>query len=286
LSIKFKYFFDSITSTLTYIVYDESSKDAVIIDPVMNLNWAAGEISYESVELVENFIEVNNLNAQYILETHIHADHLSGSAELKKRLPGLKIAIGENVTKVQEHFSKVFNVENVDTKGSQFDHLFQDGESFKVGSIEIKVISTPGHTPACCSFLIVDNLFVGDVIFMPDSGTGRCDFPGASAKEMYHSIDKKLYQLPDDTKVFVGHDYQPNGRVLKFETTIMDQKKNNIHLRAETKEDEFVGFRKSRDVTLRPPKLLLPSIQINMNGGNLPEAEGNGVSYLKVPCTY
>ena len=219
----------------------------------------------------------------YVLETHAHADHLTGAAELKKRYPEAKIGVGKNITAVQDVFASMYNLKDFNTNGIQFDILMDEDTPIKAGSIEIKTLFTPGHTPACSSYLIEDRVFTGDAIFMPDMGTGRCDFPKGSAVDLYNSIHEKLYKLPDETRVFVGHDYQPGGRELAYETTIAEQKKNNIQLKEETSLEEFVKFRTERDKTLAAPRLLLPSIQVNIDAGHLPEEEDNGMKYLKIP---
>lgn len=280
---KLETFFDESTYTLTYVLYSEKTKDAIIIDPVLDYDPAASRVSDESITKVINFIKKNDLNVHYILETHAHADHLTGAAELKKRLEGVKIAIGKNITKVQELFSGVFNLKDLNINGIQFDVLLNEEDFLKAGDIEISTIFTPGHTPACSSYLIDDMLFTGDALFMPDYGTGRCDFPAGSAKDLYHSIHEKLYQLPDTTRVLTGHDYQPNGRQLEYESTIGENKKNNIQLKESTTEEEFIKFRTTRDATLSAPRLLLPSIQVNIDAGKLPTAEENGTQYLKIP---
>ncbi len=278
-----KHFFDPETYTLTYIVFDDVTKDAVIIDPVLNYDSAASKVSYESVDALLDFVSTKKLNIHYILETHAHADHLTGASEIKKRMPQVKVGIGKNITKVQEVFKDVFNLENLNTQGLQFDILLDEATPLIAGTIEIKTIFTPGHTPACSSYLIGKNLFTGDALFMPDSGTGRCDFPAGSAEDLYHSIHNKLYELPDETKVYTGHDYQPNGRELEFVSTIGNQKKANIQLRAETTQDEYIKFRTERDQKLEAPKLLLQSVQYNIDAGNLPKPESNGTSYFKLP---
>lgn len=281
--LQVKEFFDVITYTLTYVVFDEISKDAIVIDPVWDYDQAASKVSTESVEKVVTYLEKQGLNLHYILETHAHADHLTGAIEIKKRIPSAKVAIGKNITKVQNAFKEIFNLKDFNTSGVQFDILLNEGQVLEAGSIKIKTIFTPGHTPACSSYLIDNMVFTGDALFMPDFGTGRCDFPMGSAKDLYHSVHNKLYKLPGTTKVYTGHDYQPNGRDLKFVSTIDEHKKRNIQLKEETSEEEFIEFRTKRDAKLSAPKLLLPSIQINIDGGNLPEVEDNGVPYLKMP---
>lgn len=283
--MEIKTLFDPATFTLTYIVFDSQTKDAVIIDPVLDFDPASGKTSLQSVEKVMQFVVEKSLTVHYILETHAHADHLSGAHELVTRfLPKAKIAIGEGIREVQEVFKKVFNFPvSFKVDGSQFHQLFRDGEEVSAGSLRFKVIFTPGHTPACVSYLFEGCVFTGDAIFMPDSGTGRCDFPKGDARVLYHSISEKLYKLPDNTRMFVGHDYQPNGRALAFETTIGEQKQSNIQLTKTTTESDFVAFRSKRDATLSAPKLLLPSIQVNIAAGEFPVPESNGQSYLKIP---
>ncbi len=280
-SLEIESFFDQNTHTLTYVVFDTETNDAIIIDPVLDYEMDSGIISNESINKLVGFIKSANLNVVQILETHVHADHLTSSTELKRIFPGVKVGIGEMVTSVQKTFKEKLSLTQLDDNGSQFDYLFKDGEERSFGSIDIKVISTPGHTPACVSYLIGGMLFSGDALFMPDSGTGRCDFPDGSAKDLYHSVHEKLYNLPDETRVFVGHDYQPEGRDLIFETTIGESKAKNFQLSSSTAKEEFIAFREKRDATLRDPKLLIPSIQVNLNGGALPESELNGVKYKK-----
>ncbi len=284
---KVKEFFDKETSTLTYLLWDEKNRDAIIVDPVMDYDPTASVVNNESVQNLIEFIKKEKLKLILILETHVHADHLSGSQLLKIYYPDAKIAIGSGIKKVQEVFKKIYNFpESFKVDGSQFDKLLNDDETFKIGSFEIKAISTPGHTPACSSYCIEECLFVGDAIFMPDSGTGRCDFPAGSAEDLYHSIHEKIYKLPLTTKIYVGHDYLPNGRPLQFMCELSEQKSKNIHLQESTMKDEFIRMRKERDKTLSAPKLLLPSIQINMDGGRVPLPEANGQRYLKIPISF
>ncbi|MEX1099479.1 MAG: MBL fold metallo-hydrolase [Bacteriovoracaceae bacterium] len=278
-----KTFYDNGTSTLTYIVYDSKSKDAILIDPVLNFDPHSGKISFESLDQVESFVKEKSLNLHYSLETHAHADHLSGAHYLKERFPKIKVGVGRTITKVQELFKGIFNLKELKTDGSQFDLLLEDGEELKAGSLTLKTYYTPGHTPACSSYLVGDALFAGDTLFMPDFGTARVDFPAGSAHDLYNSIHNKLYKLPDDTRVFVGHDYQPGGRDLKYETTIGEEKEKNIQIPASASEEEYIKFRNDRDAQLDAPRLLLPSIQVNINGGKLPEADDNGTSYLRIP---
>ena len=272
-----KHFFDPGTWTLTYVVWDPETRDAVVVDPVLNLNYAAGATSRESVDSVLDYVRSNDLKVHWILETHAHADHLTGAALLKEPLKA-KTVIGAKIQTVQQTFAELFEFTDFPADGRQFDRLVKHGEEFSAGSLPIKVFETPGHTPACSTYKIGDALFTGDAIFMPDSGTGRCDFPGGSAKDLYHSIHEVLYKLDDSLRIFVGHDYQPGGRELAFETSIGEQKKKNIQLKAETTEAEFVEFRSKRDATLDAPKLLLPSLQVNITSGHFV----NG-PFLKIP---
>lgn len=281
--MEIKTWFDKDTFTLTYCVYDSSSKDAVVIDSVWNYDPASGALTTKSVQEVADFVKAQGLNLHYILETHAHADHLTGAQPLKALFPNAKVAIGARITEVQKVFKQVFNFgDHFATDGRQFDVLLQDGSEIKAGKLTIKTIFTPGHTPACASYLIGDALFTGDALFMPDSGTGRCDFPAGSAEALYESITK-LYKFPDETRFFTGHDYMPNGRELRFQSTIGESKRANIQLKAETSKSEYVSFRTTRDKTLAAPRLLLPSIQVNADGGKLPVPEGNGKRYLKMP---
>jgi glyoxylase-like metal-dependent hydrolase (beta-lactamase superfamily II) len=277
--------YDEATATITYIVFDSKTRDAIVIDPVLDYDPASSKVTSESIDKLETLIKSEKLNVQYCFETHAHADHLSGAQVLKKRIPRITLAIGEGITKVQDAFKKIYNLpESFIPNGSQFDRLLKDGEKFNVGSINIEVIFTPGHTPACVSYLIGDAVFTGDAIFMPDTGTGRCDFPEGSSEMLYQSISNKLFKLPESTRVFVGHDYKANGsRQAQWETTIGLQKAYNIQLKAETTKEEYVKMRNTRDATLAAPRLLLPSIQVNIDGGRLPRPEANGMSYLKIP---
>ncbi|MFK7825228.1 MAG: MBL fold metallo-hydrolase [Oligoflexales bacterium] len=281
--MKIQNFFDEKTFTLSYIVYDEDNKDAIVIDPVLDFDPPSGKTSLESFDKLISFLKTKNLNLRMILETHAHADHLSSSQNIKEIYPNAVLGVSEHITKVQKVFKNVFNLGNdFRTDGSQFDRLLKDGETIQAGGLEFMVIQTPGHTPACVSFYFEGVVFTGDALFMPDFGTGRCDFPDGSSKALYHSI-RKLYELPDSTEVYVGHDYFPNGRKLAFKSSIKEEKTSNCHLTAETKEIDFVQMRESRDKQLSAPKLLLPSIQININAGHLPDAENNGIRYLKLP---
>lgn len=278
-------FFDPHTSTLTYIVLDPVTRDALVIDPVLDYDPVGSIVSTESLDRVTAFLHGERLKPRIILETHAHADHMSGSQVLGARFPGTPVAIGERIREVQATFKAIFDLgEEFVPDGRQFDRLLSDGETVTAGSLEVHVLATPGHTPACVSYLIGDAVFTGDALFMPDSGTGRCDFPRGSASALYHSITRGLYRLPDATRVFVGHDYQPGGRALAFESTIGDQKRQNIQLPAERSEADFVAFRQARDSGLAAPKLLYESLQVNINAGHLPApARADGPLYLKIP---
>ena len=284
MKLTIKEFFNKATWTLTYVVSDKVTNDAIIIDPVWDYDPGASKLSTTSADEILSYVKNHKLNVHYILETHAHADHISSAQVLKQKLPAAKIGIGAKITDVQKVFKNFFNLKSdFNTSGEQFDILLTEENNLKAGSIEIKTLFTPGHTPACSSFLIEDCAFVGDAIFMPDSGTGRCDFPAGSADDLYLSVHSKLYSLPDSTRVFVGHDYMPNGRELEFESTIGEQKEKNIQLKAHTTLEEFVKFRTTRDKTLDAPRLILPSVQVNIAAGLLPEAEENGEKYLKIP---
>lgn len=271
------------TFTLTYVVYDPATRDAVVIDPVLDYSPLGSQTSTESVEQVAAFVTREGLHLHHVLETHAHADHLSGSQYLKQRF-GAKIAIGARITEVQKVFKDVFDLpEGFSTEGAQFDKLLQDGEVFSAGSLSIKVLPTPGHTPACVSYVIGDTVFTGDALFIEDYGTGRCDFPRGSADDLYTSIHEVLYALPDETRVFVGHDYQPNGRALRAETTIGASKRRNVQLTVETTREDFVKMRIARDAKLDAPRLLFPSVQVNVDAGRLPAPHANGKRYLNIP---
>lgn len=272
------------TSTCTYIVQDRATSKAMIIDPVLDFDMASGRTSDEHNKAVVDYCTTNNLNVEWIAETHVHADHLTGAQFLKDSFPGAKTAIGENVAKVQGLFKGVFNLDDeFKTDGSQFDVLFADGQTFKVGNLDGRVLYTPGHTPACICYAIGDAVFTGDTIFMPDMGTARCDFPGGSVEDMYASVKKLYSELPDNTRVFVGHDYQPGGREVAWETTIGEEKAKNKQLTVDTPKEQFEQFRKERDGTLGMPRLIIPSLQINLRNGKMPPEESNGTVYLKVP---
>ncbi len=276
-----QHFYDPTTFTLTYIVFDDVTRDAVVIDPVLDFDPASATTSTTSVEAVTTFVREHGLTVHVTFETHAHADHLSGSQFLRTHL-GARVAIGARITEVQEVFRPIFGVA-LATDGRQFDMLLHDRQRVDAGSLVIDVLATPGHTPACISLRIGDAVFTGDALFVEDYGTGRCDFPRGDAAELYHSIHEVLYALPPETRVFVGHDYPPSGRELRFETTIGVELRENVQLRGETTLDDFVAFRCGRDKTLAPPRLLFPSVQVNIDGGNLPAADASGQRRLHLP---
>jgi len=277
-------FFDTTTNTISYIVHDPESLHCAIIDSVMDIDYAAGQISYTHADHLIRFITQKGWQLDWLIETHVHADHLSAAPYIQSQLGG-KLGIGEGIKTVQSVFGKIFN-EGTDFKrdGGQFDRLFKDGDTYKIGSLEVTAIHTPGHTPACMTHLIGDAAFVGDTLFMPDGGTARADFPGGDARALYGSIHRIL-SLPDETRLFMCHDYGPNGRDFIWQTTVQEQRRMNIHVRDGITEDEFVDLRQKRDAGLDMPDLLIPSIQVNMRAGHFPEAEANGSIYLKVPIS-
>lgn len=277
------HFFDEPTNTYSYVVQDPDSKHCAIIDSVLDFDYAAGSTKTESAETILAFVKEKQLTVEWILETHVHADHLSAAPYLQQKT-GTKLGIGEHIKTVQETFGKAFNAGTEFARdGSQFDRLFADGDTFSIGHLEAHVLHTPGHTPACLTYVIGDAAFVGDTLFMPDYGTARCDFPGGDARTLYHSI-QKIFSLSDDTRIFLCHDYKaPNREHYAFETTVGEEKRNNVHVGGNTTEDEFVKMRTERDKTLDMPRLILPSVQVNMRAGNMPPAEGNGQTYLKIP---
>jgi glyoxylase-like metal-dependent hydrolase (beta-lactamase superfamily II)/rhodanese-related sulfurtransferase len=281
--MEIKPFFDPDTSTLTYVVFDRASRDAVIIDPVLDYDVLSSRTSTSSLERVADFVREHQLRVHYALETHAHADHLSGSQWLREHF-GAKVAIGERIRDVQKTFRDVLDLQHLAVDGSQFDRLLRDGDLLICGTLRIETIATPGHTPACVTYRIRDALFTGDALFMHDYGTGRCDFPRGSADALYDSV-QRLYALADDTRVFPGHDYQPGGRELRWQTTIGQSKRDNVQLRADTKKQDFVAMRTGRDRTLTAPRLLYPSVQVNIDGGHLPPARANGKRYLTIPIS-
>lgn len=276
-------FFDEATFTVTYVVRDPSSSKVAVVDSVLDFDYASGRTDTRSADAVIAFIKERAFEVEWLLETHVHADHLSAAPYIQQEVGG-KIAIGRNITVVQDTFGKVFNEgTEFQRDGSQFDALFQDGDSFHIGQLRGDVMHTPGHTPACLTYVIGDAAFVGDTLFMPDFGTARCDFPGGSAETMWESI-QKILALPDATRIFVGHDYKAEGRDdYAWETTVGAQKAMNKHVGEGKSKDEFVRARTDRDAQLAMPKLIIPSLQVNMRAGQMPPAEDNGTSYLKVP---
>ncbi len=275
-------FFDPATSTITYVVSDSATRRAAIIDSVLDYDPKAGRTSTRSADAVIAHVNGNGLLVEWHLETHVHADHLSAAPYLKEKLGG-QIAIGDGISIVQNTFKTLFNTEaDFATDGRQFERLFKDGETFKVGNLTARVTHTPGHTPACVTYTIGDCAFVGDTLFMPDYGTARCDFPGGDARTLYRSI-QKLFSLPAGTKLYMCHDYQPGGRAPLWQTTVGEEREKNIHVRGGVSEDAFVDMRTARDKTLDMPVLILPAVQVNMRAGRLPPPENNGVSYLKIP---
>ena len=281
-NFKIKGFFDEETSTISYVIYDMTSKKCAVIDSVLDFDFSSGTIDYHNAEKIISFIEKMKLDLEWLIETHVHADHLSASPYIQKKLGG-KIGISEKISDIQNIFGKTFNAgTEFQRDGSQFDRLFKDNDEYKIGSIKCKVINTPGHTPACTAHVIGNSIFVGDTLFMPDLGSARADFPGGDARELYRSI-QKILSYPDDTLIFVCHDYPPTSRKVEWVTTVGDQKKKNIHVNTSIGEDEFVKVREARDKTLNMPKLIIPSIQVNMRAGNLPPAEDNGDVFIKVP---
>jgi glyoxylase-like metal-dependent hydrolase (beta-lactamase superfamily II) len=275
-------FFDKATCTFTHVVTDPRSRSCAIVDPVLDYDPTSGSTGTSSVQRVIDHVRREGLGVVWILETHIHADHLSAASLLREELGG-HTGIGAEVGKVQETFGRLFNAgPDFATDGSQFDRLFGDGEEFAIGDARARVIATPGHTPACVSYLIGDALFVGDTIFMPDFGSARCDFPGGDARTLYRSV-RRLFELPPETKMFMCHDYQPDGRELRWQSTVAEQRAHNKHMRDDIDEEAFVQLRQARDRDLAMPMLLLPSVQVNMRAGALPPAEDNGLRYLKIP---
>lgn len=276
-------FFDEATFTVSYVVSDPETKACAIIDSVLDYDPSSGRTTTKSADEVIAYIKDNDLSVDWILETHVHADHLSAAPYLRDELGG-KVAIGQEITTVQEVFGKLFNAGmDFSRDGRQFDHLVTDGEAFKVGNIEAKVMHTPGHTPACVTYVIGDAGFVGDTLFMPDFGTARVDFPGGDATTLYQSI-QKIFSLPESTRLFMCHDYKAPGRdVYAWETTVGEQKEKNIHVANSISKDSFIQMRTERDKQLGMPRLILPSVQVNMRAGDLPPAEENGTRYLKIP---
>lgn len=278
-----QHFFDEPTNTFSYVLQDPDSRACAIIDSVLDFDYAAGRTDVRSADEIIRFVKDSQLEVEWILETHVHADHLSAAPYLHEQLGG-QTGIGQKIIEVQEIFGKAFNAGTEFARdGSQFDRLFSEGDTFTIGNLEGQVLHTPGHTPACLTYVIGDAAFVGDTVFAPDAGTARCDFPGGDAHTLYHSVQKVL-SLPEETRLFLCHDYKAPGRdEFVHETTVAEQRESNIHVRKGIKEDEFVKMRTERDATLNMPRLILPSVQVNMRAGEMPPNEDNGQAYLKVP---
>jgi glyoxylase-like metal-dependent hydrolase (beta-lactamase superfamily II) len=275
-------FFDEATNTVSYLVWDPASREGAVIDPVLDFDNASGEASVKSADAILQAAKDQGVAVEWVLETHAHADHLSAAPYIKLKT-GAKVGIGEHIRDVQRIFRPVFGATDVSGEGTEFDHLFRDGERFSIGGLDVEVMHTPGHTPACVSYRIGDAVFVGDTLFMPDYGTARADFPGGDARALFRSI-RRLLGLPPETRLFMCHDYKAPGRDrYAWETTVGEEKARNVHVHDGVSEDEFVAMRTARDAKLSAPTLLLPSIQVNIRAGNLPPAEANGVRYLRVP---
>lgn len=279
---KVKAFFDNDSNTVSYVVIDPVTKKAAIIDSVMDFDYASGTIGYDHADMIIEYVTTQKLDVEWLIETHVHADHLSAAPYIQQKLGG-KLGISDRISEVQKVFGKMFNAgTEFERDGSQFDQLFADGDMYKIGELDGVAIATPGHTPACMVHLIGDAVFVGDTLFMPDGGTARADFPGGDARTLFQSI-QKILALPDEMRMFVCHDYAPNGREFLWETTVGAQRANNIHVGNNASEDGFVEMREKRDASLAMPRLIMPSIQVNMRAGHMPDAEENGATYLKVP---
>jgi len=278
-----KAFFDEATNTFSYVAWDPATRAAAVIDSVLDYDAASGRIGHRSADAMIDVVREHGLTVEWVIDTHVHADHLSAASYVKSRVGG-KLAIGEHIRVVQETFGEIFHAgEDFHRDGSQFDHLFTDGERYRLGSIDAVALHTPGHTPACMAYVIGDAVFVGDTLFMPDYGTARCDFPGGDARTLFRSI-RRIFELPEETRVFLCHDYKTEGRDgFVHETTVGAERHANVHVREGTDEDAFVRMRNARDATLAMPRLLLPSVQVNMRAGQKPPAESNGISYIKIP---
>ena len=281
-SLQIESFFDEATNTVSYIVFDRSTHACAVVDSVLDYDPKSGRTSTASADRIIARVRELGARLEWILETHVHADHLSAAPWIKQQLGG-RLGIGEHIVTVQQVFGTLFNAgTEFERDGSQFDHLFRDGETFTIGSLQARALHTPGHTPACMSYLIEDAAFVGDTLFMPDYGTARCDFPGGDARTLYRSI-RTLLALPPETRLFMCHDYMPDGRAPCWETTVADERAHNIHVHDGISEEDFVAMRTARDATLDMPVLILPSVQVNMRAGHLPPPEDNGTRYLKIP---
>ena len=274
-------FFDPDTNTISYVVKDPDSASCAVVDSVMDIDYAAGRIAYKHADRLIEFITSNGLKLEWIIETHVHADHLSAAPYLQQKLGG-KIGVGEQILVIQETFGKIFNEgTEFQRDGSQFDALFKDGDSYKIGSMDVTAIYTPGHTPACMVHVVGNVAFVGDTLFMPDGGSARADFPGGDAATLYDSI-QKLLTLPDEMRLFMCHDYAPNGREIAWETTVAEEKAHNIHVGAGKTREDFIKFRTERDASLAMPRLIIPSLQVNMRAGDMPK-DNDGNMMLKIP---
>jgi glyoxylase-like metal-dependent hydrolase (beta-lactamase superfamily II) len=278
-----KSFFDEPTNLVSYVVHDPESREAAVIDSVLNFDSASGRTSHASSEAIIDYVNSSGLTIRWLLETHAHADHLSAAPYLQSRVGG-KLCIGRDIVAIQNVFGKIFNMtDEMSGDGSEFDRLFSDGDCFSIGNVEATVLQVPGHTSADVAYVIGDSVFTGDTLFMPDFGTARTDFPGGSSRQLYRSI-RRLLSLPDDTRLFMCHDYKAPGRSeFAWETTVRAQREGNVHIRDGVTEDDFVRMRDARDATLPMPKLIVPSIQVNIRGGRLPKSESNGTRYLKIP---
>jgi len=274
-------FFDSVTFTVTHLVTDPVTRCAAVIDSVLDYDPKSGRTAHTSADRIIEHVRREKLTIEWLLETHAHADHLSAAPYLQKKLGG-RIAIGRHICDVQRVFKGILNLKDLDSDGSEFDHLFDDNDKFAIGEIEVRVMHTPGHTPACLTYVVGMDTFVGDTLFMPDYGSARCDFPGGDAGMLFDSI-RKVLALPTETRLHLCHDYPPAGRGAKWVTTVSDQREKNIHVHDGIGKDEFVHLREARDKTLEMPMLILPAIQVNLRAGRLPQPEDNGVSYLKIP---
>ena len=275
-------FFDEATNTVSYVVSDPSSAACAVVDSVLDFDYASGRTDTRSADRIVDHVKSRGLTVEWLIETHVHADHLSAAPYIQERLGG-RIGIGERITTVQDTFGKIFNEgTEFERDGSQFDRLFRDGDTYRIGALEARALHTPGHTPACMTHVIGDAAFVGDTLFMPDGGTARADFPGGDARALYRST-RRILALPAETRLFMCHDYGPDGREIRWETTVGEERLHNIHVRDGVSEDDFVAMRTARDATLGMPRLIIPSIQVNMKAGALPEPEDNGRRYLRVP---
>lgn len=283
MSDSLKVFFDPKTFTLSYLVNNPKTKDAIFIDPVLDYDRSSSSYSTNSIDKYLKYIKEHDFKVHYILETHVHADHLSGAYFLREKLKTPLLTISEDIRSIQSYFKRYYNLSDFDEDEKVFDLYLTDGEELKAGDLKVKAIKTPGHTKACMTYQVEEKLFTGDALFMPDYGTGRCDFPGGDPRELYDSITEKIFSFPDHYECYSGHDYLPDGRPLQYQSTVGNQKFENIHLNEKTKREDYISFRKKRDKTLSHPKLFHQSLQINIRGGKLPVSESNQINYIKVP---